>query len=207
MDAYVCWFCLTFFSILPKQTCGRPPGTQAEMSTRKSCCYSPLGTVGTNDVCWMNRDNNKCMHKWGNEALPMSTTHNHNLDGQRCSDFLLRVDRWNVMTPRSVSAKTAHLCVHPLCSWRQKPQMSYHNSGKPTLLLFGTRTEPIQNCWDWNPLTTWGLTHSYNTSVSIHPHPSLLEDGDGIGKGHPPQEEAGVPFSNANLPRYLCLPS
>ena len=50
------------FSILPKQTCGHHSGTQAEMSTRKSCCYSPWDIVGTNDVCWMNRDNNKCMH-------------------------------------------------------------------------------------------------------------------------------------------------
>ena len=77
-----------FFSILPKQTCGHHSGTQAEMSTRKSCCYSPRGTVGTNDVCWMNRDNNKCMHKWGNER----TAHeHHHLQSQLRRTEMLRL--------------------------------------------------------------------------------------------------------------------
>lgn len=89
------------------------------------------------------------------------------------------------------------VCTHS-APGRQKPQMSYHNSGSQLSCYLELEQSPFRTV-ETEPLTTWGLTHLYNTSVSIHPHPSLLEDGDGIGKGHPPQEEAGVPFQNANF--------
>lgn len=90
------------------------------------------------------------------------------------------------------------VCTHS-APGRQKPQMLYHNNSGSQLSCYLELEESLFRTVETEPLTTWGLTHLYNTSVGIHPHPSLLEDGDGISKGHLPQEEAGVPFQNANF--------
>ena len=91
------------------------------------------------------------------------------------------------------------VCTHT-APGRQKPQMTYHKgSGNQFSCYLELEQILFRRTAETEPLTTLGLIHLYNTSVSIHPHPSLLEDGSGIDKRHPPQEEAGVPFQNANL--------
>ena len=90
------------------------------------------------------------------------------------------------------------VCTHP-APGRQKPQTSYHNNSGSQLSCYLELEQSLFRTVETEPLTTWGLIHLYSTSVNIHTHPSLFEEGDGIDKGHPPQEEAGVPFQNANL--------
>lgn len=192
-----------FFSILPKQTCGHHSGTCRNEYSWNHAAIHP-GTVGTNHVCWMNR------HTINDERVERTFSHCL-LVPPICNSLMIIVMPplpaavWgNALDPRT-REKIPVLNFRNSSSsapGRRNPKCHANFEATTSCYFMELEQSPFRTV-ETEPLTTWGLTHSYNTSVSIQSPISFLEDE--ILQRASTREEAGVPFQMQILPRHSLL--